>query len=284
MIQHKKKKSNKIHLITVLILVALIFISGKSPESFKVPSNIINTILTPVNRVVYSITNAIDEGLESIFGSIETREKIASLEQEVSVKDEKLRQLEAIVSSKEYLQAEYDLLNSNNDKFIQGYVTGMDGYGLMKKFTINLGSFDGIQVNDIVVQGVKNEKNTAIEGLVGRVTEVGANYSKVSAIIDDSIDLSFRNSKTNEIGIINQKNGQYLYGSMLDENSQVKIGDTIISSGVGGIYPKGIYIGRVIDVELSKDGLTKNLTIESPVEFDKLYRVLVLTSDGEKNE
>ncbi len=284
MIQHKKKKSNRKPVFIIILLIVLIFISGKNPESVEIPSNIFNTIITPINRTLYSFSTAVDNWMESIFGPLDLQEEVVSLNQEILVQEEKLRELELIINSSDFLEAEYDLMNSDKGKYVQGNVTGMDSYALMKRFTINLGTKDSVKVNDVVVQGVKVDGEKSIEGLVGRVTEVGLNYAKVSTILDDLNDLSFRNSSNNEIGIINQREGEFLYGAMLNVDGEIEIGDSIITSGVGGIYPKGIYIGRVIDIEISKDGLTKNVVIESPVNFDKLYRVMVYRNDGVDNE
>lgn len=66
---------------------------------------------------------------------------------------------------------------------------------------------------------------------------------------------------------------------MIDLESKINEKDILLTSGLGGIYPYGIYIGRVATVTMSEDSLRKNITIKSPVDFSHLYRVLVLKQD-----
>lgn len=284
MIHHKKKKSNKKHLITVFILLGLIVFSSKNPETMRWPSNVFNLVLTPVNRAVYAVSNSIEEAMTSIFGSKKTNDDVARLELELKASKDQLRQLKKIVDDRDYLKAEYEILKSSRKDMVQSYLVAMDSYRGIKRFTIDQGSLKGVEVNDSVIQGVVLEGGLAIEALVGRITEVGPNYSKVSAILDDSNDLSFRISKNKEIGVITEREGKYLYGYTLDKDADVSVGDEISTSGIGGIFPAEIYIGKVIDIEKSKDGLTNKLTIESPVDFSKLYRVIIIKTQEAKNE
>ena len=63
---------------------------------------------------------------------------------------------------------------------------------------------------------------------------------------------------------------------MLEVDSDVKNSDILLTSGIGGVYPKGLYLGEISNVNMSKDSLRKNVTINSPADFTHLYRVLVL--------
>ena len=63
---------------------------------------------------------------------------------------------------------------------------------------------------------------------------------------------------------------------MLDVESEAKNSDVLMTSGLGGVYPYGIYIGTVSNVSMSHDSLRKNITVDSPVDFSHIYRVLVL--------
>ena len=67
---------------------------------------------------------------------------------------------------------------------------------------------------------------------------------------------------------------------MIDLESKINEKDILLTSGLGGIYPYGIYIGRVATVTMSEDSLRKNITIKSPVDFTHLYSCLLYTSDA----
>lgn len=71
---------------------------------------------------------------------------------------------------------------------------------------------------------------------------------------------------------------------MYNKEGDVRSGDSIYTSGLGGVYPRDIYIGKVSEVLEDENGLLKNISIESPVDFNKLYRVLIINSGVENNE
>ena len=70
---------------------------------------------------------------------------------------------------------------------------------------------------------------------------------------------------------------------MLDVDSEVEAKDVLLTSGLGGVYPEGIYIGTVSNVTMSQDALKKNITLNSPVDFSHLYRVLILKKTDQYN-
>ena len=70
-----------------------------------------------------------------------------------------------------------------------------------------------------------------------------------------------------------------MQGYMLDVESEAKNSDILMTSGLGGVYPYGIYIGTISNVSMSQDTLRKNITVDSPVDFSHIYRVLVLKGD-----
>jgi rod shape-determining protein MreC len=71
--------------------------------------------------------------------------------------------------------------------------------------------------------------------------------------------------------------------SQLDENSAIKAGDVILTSGRGFLYPKGIRIGTVTEVNDDKARLTKNAIIQPFVEFDKLEEVFIIVPKDKTN-
>ena len=145
-------------------------------------------------------------------------------------------------------------------------------------FTIDKGEVDGIEKNDIILQAVGDSK--FYTGLVGKVTEVYKTTARVETINSNENDVSFVNANSGDYGVIDIFNKNTIQGYMIDLESKINEKDILLTSGLGGIYPYGIYIGRVSTVTMSEDSLRKNITINSPVDFSHLYRVLVLKHDS----
>lgn len=159
---------------------------------------------------------------------------------------------------------------------IPAEVTMSDPSPTFVRFTINKGTKDGVQEGDIVVQGVQNASKNVVSGLIGQVTEAGLNYAKVSTILDQSHNISILFPSSKKYGIINNRDAERFYGYLLDAQTDVPVGEEIVTSGVGGRYPRGLYLGVVSEVKLAEDGLTKTVSITPAVDFSKLYRVLVV--------
>ena len=281
MIPYRKKKSRMPFFITVGILVLLIFFSDRNPNTVTMPSKALNLLISPVNRVFYGASSGLQAAYEGIFGAKATKERVAQLEQQNQALEESLRTMETVIQQSAFLQDEYDLLTVEPDRYVAATITAKEEDPAFVRFTIDVGSNAGIRVGDTVVEGVRTEEEgkPVSAGLVGRVTEVGLNYSKVSSILDISSNISFLGTKTGDYGILNQRDEENLYGYTMEESAAISVGDSIVTSGLGGVYPRGIYVGRVSDVRLSDDELTKRITVSSPIDFFRLYRVLVLRAE-----
>ncbi len=284
MIRYNKKNGNKRFFITVILLVLVIFLSHKNPATSTLPSNVLNVIVSPINSVLYTTSNFIRETYDNVFGTKETKDKIEQLTLENKALQEKLTQLESVVTQQDFLENEYKLLHKNPDNYVQANITSVDSLDSFVHFTVNAGSKDGIKKGDMVVQGVKDSKQSAVDGLIGRVTEVGLNYSKVTSILDQDSNISIFFQNTTSSGVINGRDGEAFFGYTIDQQAPIQIGDEVLTSGIGGVYPRGIYVGKVSEVKLSEDELTTNVTIKSAVDFSKLYRVLILKNDEVKKD
>lgn len=287
MIRYRKKKSNKPFFLTVILLLLLIFFSHRNPETARMSSSVLNRLISPVNQVFYTISVSLQDTYDSMFGSKATQAKVDQLTRENEALLEKNRQLETVVNESSFLQDEYELLSGEGKFAVQATVTAMDPSNTFVQFTIDKGSKDGVKMGDIVVQGVQDQKRNVVKGLVGRVTEVGPNYAKVSSLMDQANNVSIVFQSTGAYGIINTRDQEAFFGYSLDTSTDVHIGEEVFTSGIGGIYPRGYYVGRVSDVQLSDDELSKNFTVESPIDFTRLYRVLVFSNtlvEEESNE
>lgn len=275
MIQYRKKKSNKPFFLTVILLALLIFFSHQNPEATEFSSNALNTIITPINNIFYTISSSIQDTYDRLFGSKATQSQVEGLTLENQALEDENRKMQAVINQEDFLKKEYELMRQSDAKSVSANVTALDPSNSFTRLTINVGSDDGVKVNDLVVQGVEDQEGRVVKGLVGRVVEVGPNYAKVSTILDQANNLSvaFQNA---DYGVINSRDEEAFFGYALDTMADINIDDEVYTSGLGGIYPRGYYVGKVVDVSLSEDELTKRFRVDSPIDFTKLYRVLVI--------
>lgn len=281
MAYRRKKKNNKGFIATVSILLITIAISSQTKQLNEKGSDIANTVFSPVEKVTYSVSSAIKEQVERSFGSKETRAAVEKLEEENKALEIENAKLNKIIAQKDFLESEKNALESSENEYMKANVVNTDSNSMTQNFTIDKGKNDGIEVNDIILQAVGD--SNYYTGLVGKVTEVYQTTARVETINSKSNDVSFVNSKSGDYGVIDRFTQKTIQGYMLDVDSEVENKDVLLTSGLGGVYPEGIYIGTVSNVTMSQDALKKNITLNSPVDFSHLYRVLILKKTDRYN-
>lgn len=279
MAYRKKSKSNKSFIITVMLLVLLIGISSQTDGITDAGSNLANTIFKPVEQFTYSVSSEIQQQVERTVGSRETRAEVERLTAENRSLVMENARLMSVINKEEFLKNEARAIENSSNSFMKASVVNTDMNSMTTTFTIDKGSRDGIKENDIILQAIGDTQ--FYTGLVGKVTDVYDNTARVQTINNQANDVSFINTRSGDYGVIDKFTSTTIQGYMLDVESDAKNSDIIMTSGLGGVYPFGIYIGTISNVAMSQDTLRKNITVDSPVDFTHLYRVLVLQTDNE---
>ena len=162
------------------------------------------------------------------------------------------------------------LKNDYNYRFISARVIGREQAALSKTILINKGTAHGLKIGMPVI---------ATPGLIGRLIDVSWHVSKVLLLIDENSNIGAIVQRTRTQGIISGAGSRGCILKYISKNQDVKEGDTIVSSGMGGIFPKGLLIGKVSHVEKQDAGLFLKINVAPFVDFSKLEEVLVLASE-----
>ena len=141
---------------------------------------------------------------------------------------------------------------------------------------INRGTLDGVADNMAVVTEL---------GLVGHVVEAGLNSSKVQLILDprSSVGTLIQRPESRVAGIVEGSINNPHQPRMVNipKNSDVQVEDMVVTSGFGGVYPKGIVVGKIKEIHNDEGGLLKHGIMETSVNFDKLEDVAVIVASRE---
>ena len=140
-------------------------------------------------------------------------------------------------------------------------------------FTLDKGSLSGIAVDQCVI---------TVDGMVGYISEVGTNWSIVTTVIDTGMEASAIASRTRDVASAEgnfelMKQGKFKL-SYLEKDAQLVRGDTVETSGFGGLFPKGIILGRVEEVKSESHGITKYAVLTPAVDLSHVNHVLVIKS------
>jgi rod shape-determining protein MreC len=134
--------------------------------------------------------------------------------------------------------------------------------------TIDRGSNGGVQPGQAVITPW---------GFLGQVMEVSPTNSLIRAATDSRSGVGAMVQRSRAVGICQgQQDPEYLHLTYLAKDADIKVGDIIITSGQGGIVPKGLPIGRVVKVEPESGGFTKSAILTPSVKFDRAEEVYVV--------
>lgn len=267
---NKNKKAETIGIIiTVIILILLVILSNAKLSNVSYIGNAISTIVMPIQNGYTYLKNKIARN-NAFFTNVEELSKEnEKLKNENSELAQALRELEIIKSENQTLK-EYLALTEKYTSYttIPAYIINKDTSNFSSTFVINAGSDDGIKENMTVI---------ADRGLVGHIISVSSKTSKVQTIIDPSSALSviFSSSGDNAIckGTIKSNT---LKATYISTSTTVLENDSVETSGMGGIYPKGIIVGTVSKIDQTKNIIDRSAIITPTVDFNKLETVLVI--------
>ena len=267
-----KNKPLIIMLIAILLLGILAFVTSADRSVSWIESTL-GSVIQPVQSFAAKASNGIISFVQKVF-------KTSDADKELEQLQVRMAQLEQATDENAKLKAENERLKKllnyvetlENYEYVTAVVTGNSQGVWFETFTINAGRNKGIEKDMPVV---------CAEGLVGRVIEVGANWSKVTAIIDPSSEVSVMVERTRDIGVVRgsfsatSDNQLELY--FLPSGFDLVPGDKIVTSGMSSIFPKTITVGTVSEVtRRSAEGSQSNAIIEPAVDFGHLEEVLVL--------
>lgn len=262
----KNKLLISVVLISVL-LISLIAFTSHGRTRPGVIDGLFGRIITPVQRVFYSSGEFFKNTFKSLYELRDIKAENENLKEEVEKLKEQNRQLIQMALENSRLRSLLEFKDTNAQfEYIGANVTGRDPGNWYDVYTINKGAGNGILVNDAVIVGNGY--------LVGKVIEVGANYSKIMAIIDERSSISIIVNRTRDMGIVSGNADSDVIAIMELEADIVK-GDDIITSEYSTL-PKGLHIGKVKSVEKQEKKLQKLVFIEPSVDFKRLEEVFVI--------
>lgn len=174
----------------------------------------------------------------------------------------------------------YKLKKSNPDyEILPASVIRRDTNEAFYSFTIDAGTSSGISVQDPVITE---------NGVIGFVNSVNATSSKVTTILSPDLQAGAVDKKTGESGVVS---GSAILGdenrtafSKIDANAKVKKGDIIVTSGIGGVYPADLILGKVTDIRYDDYDAAKYAVIKPFDDIKSVTDVVVLTDFKNKGE
>lgn len=255
-----------IPLFLIIIVLPLIIIFNSKPFYSKIRNKTVS-IVTPVFKGAHFIFYNFSEGLVKIRGMSNLYKSYEALKDEVDVYREKLIELEELRLENARLT---ELLNFKKDvtgSVASLQVIGRDVSPFSHWIVVNAGEKKIIEKNMPIV---------APGGLVGKVFSVNHSTARCILIIDPQSNVSALVQSTRDTGVLLGMANEDLKLQYLPLDSEVKVGDTVVTSGLGGVYPKGLAIGHISAIGSDRNGLHLYARVTPFVDFIRLEEVVCL--------
>lgn len=222
--------------------------------------------------------------VEKNVSHIRTRlENLVRIDQESKALKEKIREVELYqfqhretLEENSRLKRMLELKTSLPFKTVAATILSRDSANWNQTLTIDKGSSDGI-ISGNPVLGIVTSKEDPTQvhsGVVGRILQCGANSSQVLLLTDPLSYVASSIVRSGEQGLL-QGGSSKIFLEYLDSTSDVQIGDWVVTSGIGGVFPAGLGIGKVSEINVTRSGF-KKATVRPLVQFNQLKEILVV--------
>ena len=254
----------------VLLILSLHLIStGVHPGDLAAqPASAFLEVISPIDTAFTHL----GQGASSIYGDyldlIHVREENAQLRNELArVKSDRARLAELEVEN-QHLGELLELKNALGMRAVAANVIGSDAAGLSRTLILSSGTDAGLRSGMAVL---------ANQGVVGKIIAVSPSASRVLLIDDHNSALDGFDQRSRARGIVAGLVDDGIILKYADRSQDIRSGDTIVTSGLDGIFPRGLLVGTISSVRREGPGLFLGVRIAPAVDFRQLEQVLILT-------
>ena len=272
---HKNKSSRsakrrKVYIAVACIFFLLLIFKGAINHGVE----LVSYVVFPIQKRIYEIGDYIKRTKEAIISYQEILEENQVLKNEQIKYDILLSYNEKILEENRRLQEILKIKEEKNLNLKVAKVNFRNPSNLYTRFYINLGKKDGVKKNMIVLSG---------ETLIGKVGRVYENYSIVDMITSENFNVSAL-TESQMLGIVkgsDEEDGTLYFEANTFQNN-IEIGEKIYTSGISEIYPKGLYIGKVSEIDEDNGELFRSIKVKNDIDVLNMMEVLILMPEDKK--
>lgn len=265
-------------LLIAAVLLAGVLAVGAYILGFDPLTSALEVLTTPFRAASSAVANWTEEQYDRAFRYEELaaenealRQRVAELErdaiagQDAQRENERMKDLLGLAEERPELQ------------YRDAAVVRRSSDNWRSDLTIDRGTLGGVEVNDCVIDQYGH--------LIGVVTEVSPNSSRVITILDPDLELGGRVARTDENAILEGDFTLMLEGllrlAFVSEDAKLVTGDQVTTSGLGGVYPQGLVVGSVRTIYVEEDGISRYAQVEPAADIAGVQYVYVIVDYGE---
>lgn len=280
MIRFLKSSAFKIFAVIAAALLAGSVFAVASRSGSSPLTSVISVVFGPLSRLSSYVAAEFADIPVSFKSSSELLKENEELQKKIDNLTDQLVDYEQLRHKNEFYQQFLEIKEEHSDYvFAEAAIIGRDAADNLGSFTLNKGSAHDIRVNDPVIYG---------KYLVGVVSSVTPTQCTVNTILNPKVNVSAYEVRTRDLGYVTstvalgQEGHCHMPG--LASSTAVTAGGIVCTSGVGGIFPRDLIIGNIVDVVDGTVDISASAIIEPGVDFGEITDVFIITSFDGQNQ
>lgn len=254
--------------IVVVVTAVLLKLPGRTASGLKLA---ISGLFLPLYGTADSTRKVVEKSTDSLLPRSVLTDQIAQLQKENQELRIRTAQFEAVMQENARFRKHYGWEQKSQTKMKLARVVGRDAANWWRTIRIDMGLRDGVTTNSAVFTA---------EGLVGRVSEAGYTHSQVTLLGDPDCRVSVIVEDSRDQGVIAPTSSSPLDPSLVDlvylpRSSQLRAGQRVFTSGQGGVFPPGLFVGTLVDYRTVGYGLYHEARVKLAVRMNALEEVWV---------
>ena len=268
-----RSTSFKILLTVVVVLLAGAIAAAALASGTSPLTSAVGTVFSPLSDAAAYISEKFDNFKGGFISSRSYMDRVEELEEQVADYQSKLVDYEKLQKQVEAYEKFLGVKEKNPDfQFVAGTVIGRDAADVFGSFVLNCGSADGVAVGDPVISG---------EYLIGIVNETSPTSCTVLSVCDPKFSAAAYEIRTGEAGYTQTTTKLGVQGALklsgLERDTAVAEGGIVCTSGVGGVFPRGLIIGTVTTVQKEEGDISYYAEVKPEIEISEVQDAFVIT-------
>lgn len=255
------------------ILAALLFFSLNVPHNREanVLERSVLSGLSPLMQPVYRTSRFVEDIWDGYISLVDIHHENQRLHEDIRTLNIRVAEGNEAVLANKRLERLLDMKSIIRNPVVAATVVGEDATSWFRTLVINRGSSSGIREGMAVISA---------DGVVGQTTKVSPTTARVLLLTDHASGISATIQRSRARGVVKGKGEMVCTLEFTTREEDVKVGDTVITSGIGGIFTKGLPIGEVTMVKRGEYGIFQTVSIRPAVNIPHLEEVLVVQRGG----
>lgn len=261
----------------VFIIGSVLFLLSSNSDvgpTWNPAEQFVIEITAPFQKLIKQTTKSTEELWLNYFRLVDVHHENKQLKNEIHELKMANSRYQELLATQERLEELLQFKQTINRPVLAAQVTGLDPTGWFKSVIIDKGKWAGLRLDMPVVNAF---------GVVGRVVSVSSNYAKVLLIIDQNSAVDCLVQRSRDRGMLKGLMSEICKLDYVAKSNDITVGDIVVTSGLGGVFPKGLPVGRILDVKEISGELFKDIKIRTAVDFSKLEEVLVILEESKSS-